>query len=505
MDGASKFVRGDAIAGLIILAVNVFGGMIIGILRHHMSPSGAADVFTKLSVGDGLVTQIPALIVSLAAGLLVSKGGTVGSAEQAVVNQLANYPRAMLLAAGLMFLMSAVPGMPFLPFIVLSLGMSYIGYVIPKQQEEAARQKAQAAAQQKVIAQHEAQNSIKEILRPVEIEIALGKQVSSYILSMQNEFAHRVKRMRRKFAVDYGFVIPDIKLSDDLALSAKSYKIKIHSTLIAQNSLQIGKKMIVFGGNAKPLIPGDEVIEPAYGMQALWILDEFSEDAKSAGYTPVDCFSVLLTHVSEVIKNNLAQLLSYTDMTALFDRLEPEYKKLLSEVTPTHISNSGLQAILKLLLAEKVSIRNLHLILEAIAEIAPYVRRAENVAEHVRVRIASQICGDLSDNGVLKVIRLGNYWDKAFHDSLKRDQKGDVIEFDMEPGLIEQFVKEASVKIRQHMDENDHFVVVALSEARPYVRMILERIFATVSVLSHLEIARGVDIKPLGTISSQTA
>lgn len=501
MDGASKFVRGDAIAGLIILAVNVFGGMVIGILRHHMGPAIAADIFTKLSVGDGLVTQIPALIVSLAAGLLVSKGGTVGSAEQAVINQLANYPRAMLAAAGLMFMMALIPGMPFLPFICLFLAMTYIGYVIPRQQEEVKRRQQLEQDKKSLVAQHEAQNSIREVLRPMEIEIVLGKQVSGYVLGLQNEFAHRVKRMRRKFALDYGFVIPDIKLTDDWALDAKKYKIKIHSTLIAQNTLQIGKKMIVYGGNAKPALPGDDVTEPAYAMNALWILEEFSADAKAAGYMPVDCMSVLLTHISEVIKNNLAQLLSYKDMSALLDRLEPEYKKLLSEITPTHISNSGLQAILKLLLAEKVSIRNLHLILEAIAEIAPYVRRSENVAEHVRVRMASQICGDLCEDGVLKVLRLGSRWDRAFHGALKRDQKGDVLEFDMEPGLIEQFVREASAKIRHHMDEGEQFVVVALSEARPYVRMILERVFASVSVLSHLEIARGANIKPLGTIS----
>jgi flagellar biosynthesis protein FlhA len=211
--------------------------------------------------------------------------------------------------------------------------------------------------------------------------------------------------------------------------------------------------------------------------------------------------SILLTHLSEVIRNNLAQLLSYKDMRTLFDRLGPEYKRLIDDICPSQISYSGLQAVLKLLLAERVSIRNLHLILEAIAEIAPHVRRSEQVTEHVRMRIAQQICGDLLDAGALKVLRLGNRWDLAFHQSLKRDAKGEVIEFDLDPAMVEQFGSEASVAIRERMDKGHIFVLVTTPEARPYVRMVIERLFATLPVLSHLEIARGIEIKSLGTIS----
>ena len=222
---------------------------------------------------------------------------------------------------------------------------------------------------------------------------------------------------------------------------------------------------------------------------------------KREGFKPVDNMSVLLTHLREVIRNNLAQLLSYKDMRALLDRLEPEYRRLIEEITPSQISYSGIQAVLKLLLAERISVRNLHLILEAVAEIAPHVRRAEQLAEHVRMRLAQQICGDLADGGVLKVLRLGNRWDLAFHQSLKRDAKGEVVEFDIDPRLIEQFGTEASKVIRGCMDQGHQFVLVAAPDARPYVRMVTERLFATLPVLSHVEIARGVQIKSLGTIS----
>jgi flagellar biosynthesis protein FlhA len=188
-------------------------------------------------------------------------------------------------------------------------------------------------------------------------------------------------------------------------------------------------------------------------------------------------------------------------MRTLLDRLDPEYKRLIEDICPSQISYSGLQAVLKLLLSERVSIRNLHLILEAIAEIVPHARRSEQVAEHVRMRMAQQICGDLADGGVLRVLRLGSKWDLTFHQSLKRDAKGDVVEFDIDPRLVEQFGTDASVVVREQMKEGQPFVLVSAPDARPYVRMIIERMFPSLPVLSHVEIARGVEIKSLGTIS----
>ncbi|HXF55687.1 MAG TPA: flagellar biosynthesis protein FlhA [Hyphomicrobiaceae bacterium] len=501
MDGASKFVRGDAIAGLIITAVNVFGGIVIGVVRHDMSLGAAADVYVKLSVGDGLVTQIPALIVSLAAGLLVSKGGTRGSAEKAVFQQLGNYPRALVVAALVMFVLALAPGLPFLPFALLAGTMGFIAYAIPRRQAEARALEEAKAREAKQAAEEEVRQSVRESLRTAEIELCLGKQLSSAMLPAHGELAQRVAKMRRKFAKQYGFVVPEIKLSDDLAIPPKCYQIKIHGTVVASEELRIGDALVIVGDGPRPDVPGDEAREPAFGMKAMWIPESFLNNVKREGFTAVDNMSVLLTHLGEVIRNNLAQLLSYKDMRGLFDRLEPEYRRLIDEITPAHISYSGLQAVLKLLLAERISIRNLHLILEAIAEIAPHARRAEQIVEHVRMRLAQQICGDLSDNGVLKVLRLGNRWDLAFHQSLKRDAKGDVVEFDIDPRLIEQFGAEATKTIRSLMDQGHNFVLVAAADARPYVRMVTERLFATLPVLSHVEVARGVQIKSLGTIS----
>ena len=501
MDGASKFVRGDAVAGLLITCINVFGGIIIGYFRHGMQIGQAADVFVKLSVGDGLVSQMPALIVSLAAGLLVSRGGTSGSTDQAVVNQLSGYPRALAVSAVLMGILAIMPGMPFFPFLVLGSLMAAGAWFIPRQ-IEAENKLRRDAEEQKVMQSKEMEkDSVKSVLRTAEIELALGKIVSTRLLGAHQELAFRVGKMRKKFATQYGFVVPEIKVIDDMAIADKSYQIRIHGTTIASNMLRVGEVLVVTGSGRRPTVPGDEIREPAFGMPAVSVLEAFTEDLKREGFQPIDNVSVVLTHMSEVIRNNLPALLSYKDVKILIERLDPEYKKLADEICSSHMSYSGLQAVLKLLLAERVSIRNLHLILEAVAELAPHVRKTEQIVEHVRVRMAQQLCGDLADNGVLRVLRLGSKWDLIFHQALKRDQKGEVVEFDIDPRSLEEFSEQAGKVIREYMDRGMPFVLVTSPETRSYVRMIIERLFATLPVLSHVELAKGIEIKILGSIS----
>lgn len=501
MDGASKFVRGDAIAGLIITAINIFGGIIIGYFRHGMEIGEAADVFVKLSVGDGIVSQIPALIVSLAAGLLVSRGGTSGPTDKALADQLGGYPRALAMSAGLMAVLALVPGLPMLPFLALGGAMGFGAWYIPRQLE-AENALLRETEEKKVVQTKEAErDSVKSALKTAEIELALGKQVSTRLLGAHQELAFRVGKMRKKFASQYGFVVPEIKVADDIGIPEKSYQIRIHGTTIASNTLRVGDVIVVTGSGRKPSIPGDEIREPAFGMPAVAILESFAEDLKREGFHPIDNVSVVLTHLSEVIRNNLPQLLSYKDLKILIDRMDPEYKKLADEICSSHMSYSGLQAVLKLLLAERVSIRNLHLILEAVAELAPHVRKTEQIVEHVRVRMSQQLCGDLADNGVLRVLRLGSKWDMIFHQALKRDAKGEVVEFDIDPRALEEFSEQASLTIREFMDRGLPFVLVTSPETRSYVRMIIERLFATLPVLSHVELAKGLEIKILGAIS----
>jgi flagellar biosynthesis protein FlhA len=501
MDGASKFVRGDAVAGLLITTINVFGGIIIGVFRHGMPIGQAADVFVKLSVGDGIVTQVPALIVSLAAGLIVTRGGTLGSTDTAVIGQLSGYPRALIVASALMAVLALIPGLPFLPFATLSALLAAGAWYIPRQQEAENKLLREAEEKKVVESRENDKDSVKSALRTAEIELALGKQVSPRLLGAHQELAYRVGKMRKKFALQYGFVVPEIKVLDDIAIPEKSYQIRIHGTAVATNALRVGEVLVITSPGRKPSVPGDEIREPAFGMPAVSVMEHFVEDLKREGFHPIDNVSVLLTHVSEVIRNNLPMLLSYKDVKILIERLDPEYKKLADEICSSHMSYSGLQAVLKLLLGERVSIRNLHLILEAVAELAPHMRKTEQIVEHVRLRMSQQICGDLADNGVLRVLRLGTKWDMAFHQAIKRDPKGEIIEFDIDPRMLEEFSEQATRVIRDYMDRGLPFVLVTSPDTRSYVRMIIERLFPTLPVLSHVELAKGIDIKVLGSIS----
>jgi len=379
--------------------------------------------------------------------------------------------------------------------------MVFTGVAIPRRlTRERAAQTAQASATDEKN-RADARASIKEQLKSAEIELCLSKELTGTLLASHDEISSRVARMRRKFAKQYGFVAPDIKVSDDIRAPARTYQIRIHGAVVATHELRVREHLVIVADGRRPSVPGDEVREPAFGMTAISISEAFVKDVRREGFKTVDPVSVLLTHLSEVIHNNLAQLLSYKDMRMLLDRLEPEYKRLVEDICPSQISFSSLQAVLKLLLAERVSIRNLNLIIEAVAEIAPHARRPEQIAEHVRMRMAQQICGELQDKGALKVLRLGNRWDLVFHQSLKRDAKGEIAEFDIDPRLMEQFAAESSAAIRKRMEEQHSFALVTTAETRPYVRMIVERMFPTLPVLSQLEIARGFEVKSLGAIS----
>lgn len=500
MDGASKFVRGDAIAGLIITGINIVGGIIIGVFRHDMEMAEAADVFTKLSVGDGLVSQIPALVVSLAAGLLVSKGGTRGSADKAVVDQLAGYPKALLMAAGLMMVFGMAPGLPFIPFMLLATALATTSYLIPRRRamvEAAQKQAVDAENQRKV---EEQADSIQNTLEVPAVELCVGKQLAIKLLVDNKELGYRISRMRKKFASSYGFVIPEVKVGEDFSVPSRGYQIKVFGTVVASETVALTDLLVIARDGPPPALPYEEATEPVFGSKAWRIADVHGHALKQQGYQPIDAMSLVLTHLSEVVRNNLAQLFSYKDMRRLIDGLDKEYIKLVEEISPTHLTFSSLQSVFKLLLAERVSVRNVTQILEAIAEIAHYTKRGEQIVEHVRMRLAQQVCGAIAQDGKLKLLRLGAEWDKAFSEAIGRDARGEITEFQMSPQDLERFGVAAKTKIKQLMDDGHAFAVATAPETRTYVRMVIERLFPALSVISNLEIARGVEVDVLGTI-----
>ena len=510
MDGASKFVRGDAVAGLIITAINILGGIVIGTTRHGMSLGEAADVFVKLSVGDGLVSQIPALVVSLAAGLLVSKGGTRGSADEAVFRQLGAHPKALQLAGALLMILGLTPGLPFVPFALLALGAFGVAWWVLNERKRALAREAEAESAQEEHLAREARDSVRSSLATCEIELVMGHQLSAHMAPLRDELTHRMVRMRQRFARDYGFVIPEVRLVEDVDIPPKQYRIRIHGAVAAAHEMRIGEVLALVGDAALPDMPGEAVTEPAYGMRAWAVSEAFRDDLEQRGFRVADDVALLLTHLAEIVRTNLPQLLSYKDTRTLIASLDPAYGKLADELCSGPITYPGLQAVLRHLLAEQVSIRNLPLIIEAVAEVAQHVRRPERIVEHVRMRIASQLCGDLArvtpdGTNALDVLRLGAHWDEAFHAALKRDPSGEVSEFAMTPATLEAFGRAVSAAIREQLAAGRLFAVVSAPEVRSYVRMIVERLYPNVAVLSHVEIARGLEVNVVGQVAAPDA
>lgn len=498
MDGASKFVRGDAIAGLVITAINIVGGIIIGLTRHGMELEQALDIFTRLSVGDGLVSQIPALIVSLAAGLLISKGRNEGSANTIVFGQLVGFPRAIFMASGLVLIFALTPGLPTMPFLAFGLALAGIGLTVRRRLQLASDARVAATA---VDPEENARETVNRALEVPDIELRFGQQAGATLLANQSVLTQRVNRIRQRFAEAHGFIIPEIKISSELSLQPMQYQIRMHATALASGQLRAGDTLIVIGDREPPRLPMVEAVEPAFGLRAGWIPETLGRHAREAGFVPVDHTSVVLTHMSEVLRANLAQLFTYRHMQAMISRLPRDYHKLLDEIVPQHITHSGIQAVLKALLSDRVSVRNFELILEAVAEVAPQVRTTEQIVENVRVRLGQQICGDLADNGVLKVVRLGPRWDLAFHEALRRDAGGKIRQLDMEPKQIQVFGEDAR-RVLQPLFETGASVAVTTSpEIRPYVRMIIERVMPSVAVISHAEIAGSFQLEVVGSFS----
>ena len=347
----------------------------------------------------------------------------------------------------------------------------------------------------------EKKESVQNSLEIPEIELVLGGQLHGKLLGDSKDLAFRISRMRKKFAKSYGFVIPEIKVSTDAFVGAKQYQISVMGNPVAKGEISLTDVVVIADRPAPRNIPVEEFNEPAFNTKAWKIPDVYAEELKQQKYHVIEPQSLVLTHLSEVLKNNLAQLFTYKDMRRLLDGLDKEYHKLIDEICPGHLSFSGLQAVFKLLLAERVSVRNVGQLLEAIAEVAPFVKRGEQIVAHVRTRIGQQICSELVVEGQLKLLRLGDAWEEAFSTALKKDQRGEIIDFKMTSDELERFGENASNKIKELLSNREVFAVTTSPEIRGYVKMIIERIFPTLPVISTLEIARGVDVKIVGAIA----
>ncbi len=499
MDGAAKFVRGDAIAGLLIIFVNVIGGIIIGMVSHNMSLAEAASNYTTLTIGDGLVTQIPALIVSVSAGLLVSKAGVEGSSQAALFSQFSRYPKAMGLSAAMLFTMGLLPAMPFAPFFFLGTIMGGLAWLNWKSQRTAARQAVERTAADAVRARP-AEEPISKALAMDTIRLELGYGLLPLVQGEgPNKLTDQIKGLRRQLAEDMGYILPAVRIQDNLQLPSSTYVVRIKEIESGRGEVRPGMLMCMDPSGDAISLPGENTIEPTFGLPAMWIDEQYREEAHFRGYTVVDAPTVVTTHLTEIIKDNMQDLLSFMETQKLLDELPTEYQKLVADVVPGKTTVGGLQRILQNLVAERVSVRDLPSILEGIAEAASYTKNPMLITEHVRSRLARQLC-DASRNaaGVVPLATLSPNWEQAFGESLVGE--GEERQLAMAPSQLQDFINAVRAAYDKFGQMGETPVLLTSPGIRPYVRSVIERFRPQTTVMSQNEIHPKSRIKTLGQV-----
>ncbi len=499
MDGASKFVRGDAIAGLMVVFINVIGGMVIGIAQQGLSFSDAAHTYTLLTVGDGLVTQVPALIVSTAAGLLVSKAGISGAADQALLRQFSGYPKALGMSGAVMLVMSLLPGIPMLPFLALGSGAGALAVILNKRNHRQAAEEARRAQTQAQAAP--ADEPISASLKIDELKVELGYALLPLVNSPDgtDRLTEQIKALRRALAVEMGFVMPAVRIVDNVQLEANSYVIKIKEVEGGAGRIWPGQYMVMDPSGAQVNLPGLHTTEPTFGLPATWVDASLKEEASVKGLTVVDAATVLSTHLTELLKTHVSELLSYAEVQKLIKDLPKEQGELIKDIVPAQISMSGIQRVLQLLLAERVSIRDLATILEGIADALAFTRNPASIVEHVRARLARQICAQhTAPAGYLPLISLTAKWEQAFAESIVG--QGEERNLAMQPSKLTEFINLVRDRFEEAARAGEAPVLVTSSGIRPFVRGIVERFRGQTPVISQAEIHPRARLKTVGNI-----
>ena len=503
MDGASKFVRGDAIAGLLVVFINIIGGIIIGVAQQGLSFAEAARTYTLLTVGDGLVTQVPALIVSTAAGLLVSKAGITGAADKALMKQLSGYPQALGMSAGVMLALALLPGIPMLPFLALGGGAGWLAWKASKNNKAVKATEAREAAAPAVAAAAAAaaDEPISASLKIDDLKIELGYALLPLVNGPDgtDRLTDQIKALRKSLAVEMGFVMPSVRILDNVQLEANTYVIKIKEVDAGSGRIWPAQFMVMDPGGQQVNVPGIHTTEPTFGLPATWVDAALKEEATMKGYTVVDAATVLSTHLTELLKGNTADLLSYGEVQKLLKDLPKEQGELIKDIVPSLITVSGIQRVLQLLLAERISIRDLSTILEGIADALSFSRNPATVVEHVRARLARQICAqNTSYNGYLPLIALSAKWEQAFAESIIGT--GEERSLAMQPSKLSEFMTTVRDRFEQAAREGEAPVLVTSASIRPFVRSLVERFRAQTTVLSQAEIHPRARLKTVGSV-----
>ena len=499
MDGASKFVRGDAIAGLLIVFINIVGGMIVGIAQQGLSFAKAAEFYTTLTVGDGLVTQIPALIVSTAAGLLVTKAGLNEATEKALFAQLTGYPKVLGMSCFLLIAVALLPDMPVAPFLMLAIMTG--GTAVWLGRRERRRVVAAAVAAAKAPPETPvAEEPISTALRIDHVRLELGYGLLSMINSPRGQrLTDQIKALRRALAGEMGFVMPSVRIQDNMQLPANAYVVYVKEVEAGRGDIRPNMMMVMDPRGEEITLPGEKTKEPTFGLPAMWIDPSNREEALFRGYTVVDPSTIITTHLTEVIKEQMAELLSYAETQKLLDEMEKESQKLVADLVPSQFTLGGIQRVLQNLLAERVSVRDLTTILEGVAEAVGHSRNVMVITEHVRTRLARQISdANTGPQGFIPLVSLSPEWEQTFVDSLQG--QGDERQLVMPPSRMQEFIAKTRQVFERFAMQGETPVLLTSPTVRPYVRSIIERFRPITVVMSQSEVHPKVKIKTLGAI-----
>ncbi len=496
MDGASKFVRGEAIAGLIIMAINVCGGLIIGVAQQGLPLAEAARSYTLLTIGDGLVSQIPALIVSTSAGIIVSRAAAEASMGRDFARQFALQPQALAVAAAVVFFFGLVPGMPTFPFVVLSAGMGTLAWIAYREKKALPKSEEEEAEEVPAVPEEE---SIEALIALDMLELEVGYGLIPLVDEDQGgDLLERIRSIRRQFAQELGIIVPPLHVRDNLQLKPGEYVILIKGVEVARAELMPGYLLAMDPGDAKAKIEGIPTQEPAFGLQAYWIREDQKDEAIMAGYTVVDLSTVVATHLAEVIKAHADELLGRQEVQRLLDTLAKTHPKAVEECL--NVLNLGIiQKVLQNLLRERVSIRDLLTIVETLADYGAMTKDPDILTEYVRQRLSRLIVKPyLDQNQTLSVISLGEDMEEVLRKAIQKTDQGTFISLD--PRRAHQVVAVLRQVYERMLAQGKQPVLLCSPTVRRHVRRLLERFLPFVAVLSHAELPPNIKVEVLEVV-----
>lgn len=500
MDGASKFVKGDAIAGIIILIINLIGGLIIGMIYHKMSLAEAASTFTKLSIGDGLVSQIPALLISTASGLLVTRATSEGNLAEDITSQLTSHPKLLYIVAGTIMILGIFT--PIGPIATLPIAglIVYGAYKMQKNLDRKTVEQEQSAEDQQ-IDEVRSPESVISLLQVDPIEFEFGYGLIPLADTQQGgDLLDRIILIRRQCALELGIVVPVIRIRDNIQLKPNEYVIKIKGNTVARGELLLNHYLAMSPGFDDESISGIETTEPAFGLPAIWIDDAMKERAELSGYTVVDPPSVVATHLTEIIKRHAHELVGRQETKALIENVKEAYPTLVDEVIPSVLSVGDVQKVIAKLLREKISVRDLVTIMETLADYGTYTKDPDVLCEYVRQALSRQITQQFASGAEsLKVITVGPTLEKKIAESVQQTEQGSYLALD--PSSSQLIFHKLNEQISRVIQAGQQPVILTSPTIRMYLKQLLERTMQDIPVLSYSELEPSVEIQSLGVVN----